>query len=164
MRAQWTERLQSPPITSIDDEFYEPLFAYTVSASLTIDISEPIVVEVVQRPDGYTDLDPNTPSEMYDSANNGNLRMIRDVYDESEISLYEETILSEVESSMLLYLFIALLVLFTSGATALFVTRYANLKNYEDELDYVDSVDLETEGAILEADLVSVGALSAGDD
>jgi len=63
-----------------------------------------------------------------------------------------------------LYLFIALLVLFTSGATALFVTRYANLKNYEDELDYVDSVDLETEGAILEADLVSVGALSAGDD
>ena len=54
--------------------------------------------------------------------------------------------------------------LFTSAATALFVTRYANLKNYEDELDYVDSVDLETEGAILEADLVSVGALSAGDD
>ena len=152
------------PITSIDDEFYEPLFAYTVSVSLTIDISEPIVVEVVQRPDGYTDLDPNTPSEMYDSANNGNLRMIRDVYDESEISMYEETILSEVESSILLYLFIALLVLFTSGATALFVTRYANLKNDEDELDYVDSEDLESEGAILEADLVSVGALRAGDD
>ncbi|MBA45467.1 MAG: hypothetical protein CMB31_02630 [Euryarchaeota archaeon] len=150
------------PITSIDDEFYEPLFAYTVSASLTIDVSSPVVVEVIQRPDGYTDLDPTTPSEMYDPANSGNLKMIRGVYDESEISLYEETILSETESSIFLYLFITILVIFTSGATALFVTRYANPS--DDDFDYIDSNDLEAEGAVLEADLVSVGALSAGDD
>ncbi len=150
------------PITSIDDEFYEPLFAYTVSASLTIDVSSPVVVEVIQRPDGYTDLDPTTPSDMYDPANSGNLKMIRGVYDESEISLYEETILSETESSILLYLLITILVIFTSGATALFVTRYANPS--DDDFDYIDSNDLEAEGAVLEADLVSVGALSAGDD
>ena len=150
------------PITSIDDEFYEPLFAYTVSAALTIDITTPVVVEVVQRPDGYTDLDPTTPSEMYDQSNSGNLRMIRDVYDESEISLFEESKLSESETSVLLYILIAILVIFTSGATALFVTRFSNT---EDEyFEYIDSTDLEAEGAVLEADLVSVGALRAGDD
>ena len=150
------------PITSIDDEFYEPLFAYTVSAALTIDISSPVVVEVVQRPDGYTDLDPTTPSEMYDQSYSGNLLMLRGVYDESEISMYEEKILSQTESSILLYLLITILVLFTSGATALFVSRFSNSDN--EEYEYIDSDDLEAEGAALEADLVSVGALSAGDD
>ena len=70
--------------------------------------------------------------------------------------------MSETESSILLYLFITILVIFTSGATALFVTRYANPS--DDDFDYIDSNDLEAEGAVLEADLVSVGALSAGDD
>ena len=150
------------PITSIDDEFYEPLFAYTVSAALIIDISSPVVVEVVQRPDGYTDLDPSTPSEMYDQSYSGNLLMLRGVYDESEISMYEENIFSQTESSVLLYVLITILVLFTSGATALFVARYSNSE--DEEYEYIDSDDLEAEGAALEADLVSVGALSASDD
>lgn len=150
------------PITSIDDEFYEPLFAYTVSASLTLDISEPVVVEVIQRPDGYTDLDPTTPSEMYDMNNDGNLRMIRNVYDESEISMFEESTAVDVKSSFMSYIFIALLVIFTSATTALYVSRYGILN--DDENEYDDEVDLEAEGAVLEADLVSVGALRAGDD
>tara|TARA_B100000575_G_C22877651_1_gene511633 strand:- start:61 stop:726 length:666 start_codon:yes stop_codon:yes gene_type:complete len=150
------------PITSIDDEFYEPLFAYTVSAALIIDISSPVVVEVVQRPDGYTDLDPTTPSEMYDQSYSGNLLMLRGVYDESEISMYEDKIFSQTESSVLLYVLITILVLFTSGATALFVSRYSN--SDDEEYEYIDSNDLEEEGAALEADLVSVGALIAGDD
>ena len=76
--------------------------------------------------------------------------------------MYEEKILSQTESSILLYLLITILVLFTSGATALFVSRFSNSDN--EEYEYIDSDDLEAEGAALEADLVSVGALSAGDD
>ena len=129
---------------------------------MIIDISSPVVVEVVQRPDGYTDLDPTTPSEMYDQSFSGNLLMLRGVYDESEISMYEEKIFSQTESSVLLYVLITILVLFTSGATALFVSRYSN--SDDEEYEYIDSNDLEEEGAALEADLVSVGALIAGDD
>ena len=88
--------------------------------------------------------------------------MLRDVYDESEISMYEENIFSQTESSVLLYVLITILVLFTSGATALFVSRYSNSE--DEEYEYIDSDDLEAEGAALEADLVSVGALSASDD
>ena len=45
-------------------------------------MSLPVLVEVVQRLDGYTDLDPGPPSESYDPNHDGNLRMIRTVYDE----------------------------------------------------------------------------------
>ena len=88
--------------------------------------------------------------------------MLRRIYDESAISMYEENILSQTESSVFLYIVITMLVLFTSGATALFISRYSNPP--DEEYEYIGSDDLEAEGAALEADLVSVGALSAGDD
>ena len=98
---------------------------------------------------------------MYDQSYSGNLLMLRGVYDESAISMYEENILSQTESSVFLYIVITMLVLFTSGATALFISRYSNPP--DEEYEYIGSDDLEAEGAALEADLVSVGALSAGD-
>ena len=148
------------PITSIDDEFYEPLFAYTVSCSLTLDVSTPVLVEVVQRLDGYTDLDPGTPSESYDPIHDGNLRMIRAVYDEArvlELDATPEETSSSGFSGLLLRIFAVVILL---GVVAFWTIRRR-------EIDMnpvlIDHADLEAEGAALEADLVSVGALKADD-
>ena len=148
------------PITSIDDEFYEPLFAYTVSCSLTLDVSTPVLVEVVQRLDGYTDLDPGPPSESYDSSYDGNLRMIRAVYDEGNILELEdapEEVSSSGISGLLLRIFAVVILL---GLVAFWTVRR---REFEMNHELINHADLEAEGALLEADLVSVGALKADD-
>ena len=148
------------PITSIDDEFYEPLFSYTVSCSLTLDVSAPVLVEVVQRLDGYTDLDPGPPSESYDSNHDGNLRMIRTVYDEGRILELDDTT-DVVSSSGFSGLFLRILaVVILLGVVAFWTVRR---REVEGSIHLIDSSDLEAEGAALEADLVSVGALKADD-
>lgn len=148
------------PITSIDDEFYEPLFAYTVSCSLTLDVSTPVLVEVVQRLDGYTDLDPGTPSESYDPINDGNLRMIRAVYDEARVLELDDTpeeTSSTGFSGLLLRIFAVVILL---GVVAFWTIRRREVGMIP---VLIDHADLEAEGAALEADLVSVGALRADD-
>ena len=148
------------PITSIDDEFYEPLFAYTVSCSLTLDVSSPVLVEVVQRLDGYTDLDPGTPSESYDPSYDGNLRMVRAVYDEGnilELGDTPEEVSSSGFSDLLLRIFAVVILL---GLVAFWTVRR---RDFEMNHQLIDHADLEAEGAVLEADLVSVGALKADD-
>ena len=52
---------------------------------LTLDVTEERVFEVPLRTDGYSDLDPATPSDFYDPDEAKNLVMVRPVYDESLI-------------------------------------------------------------------------------
>ena len=68
-----------------DPEFFESRIPYTVDVLLTLDLSQPVDIAFEQRPDFYSDLDPASPSEVYDSGNDGKLTFTRLVYDQSAI-------------------------------------------------------------------------------
>ena len=110
--------------------------------------------------DGYTDLDPGPPSESYDQNHDGNLRMIRTVYDERRVLELDDT-LEEISSSE----FSGLLLRILAVVVLLGVVAFWTVRRRETDLgvQLIDSMDLEAEGAALEADLVSVGALKADD-
>lgn len=82
----------SLPLNSIisGSEFLEPRVPYTVDVLLTIDVSSEVIVEVPIRTDGYSDLDPAQPSDLYDPSSAFDLIMLRPVYDESVIPAFEE--------------------------------------------------------------------------
>ena len=82
----------SLPITGIitGSEFMEPRVPYTYDVLLTLDVTEERVFEVPLRTDGYSDLDPATPSDFYDPDEAKNLVMVRPVYDESMIPPYSQ--------------------------------------------------------------------------
>jgi len=82
----------SLPITGIitGSEFMEPRVPYTYDVLLTLDVTEERVFEVPLRTDGYSDLDPATPSDFYDPDEANNLVMVRPVYDESLIPPYSQ--------------------------------------------------------------------------
>ena len=83
---------------------------------LTLDVSEQQTVDVPLRYDGYSDLDPAQPSDLYDPESSFDLLMVRPVYDESLIPEYEEqTALSAKAKSALfpLALFGASMVILT---------------------------------------------------
>ena len=82
----------SLPITGIitGSEFMEPRVPYTYDVLLTLDVSEERIFEVPIRTDGYSDLDPATPSDLYDPENAFNLVMVRPVYDESLIPSFNQ--------------------------------------------------------------------------
>ena len=82
----------SLPITGIitGSEFMEPRVPYTYDVLLTLDVTEERVFEVPLRTDGYSDLDPATPSDFYDPDVAKNLVMVRPVYDESLIPPYSQ--------------------------------------------------------------------------
>ena len=82
----------SLPITGIitGSEFMEPRVPYTYDVLLTLDVTEERVFEVPLRTDGYSDLDPATPSDFYDPDEARNLVMVRPVYDESLIPPYSQ--------------------------------------------------------------------------
>ena len=82
----------SLPITGIitGSEFMEPRVPYTYDVLLTLDVTEERVFEVPLRTDGYSDLDPATPSDFYDPDEAKNLVMVRPVYDESLIPAYSQ--------------------------------------------------------------------------
>ncbi len=82
----------SLPITGIitGSEFMEPRVPYTYDVLLTLDVTEERVFEVPLRTDGYSDLDPATPSDFYDLDEAKNLVMVRPVYDESLIPPYSQ--------------------------------------------------------------------------
>ena len=52
---------------------------------LTLDLSQPIDITFEQRPDFYSDLDPASPSDVYDSDYDGRLTFTRLVYDQSAV-------------------------------------------------------------------------------
>ena len=68
-----------------DPEFFESSIPYTVDVTLTLDVSQPVDISIEQRPDFYSDLDPATPSDDYDSEYDGMLTFTRPVYDQQAI-------------------------------------------------------------------------------
>ena len=83
-------------------EFVEPRVPYTYDVLLTLDVTEERVFDVPLRTDGYSDLDPATPSDFYDPDDAKNLVMVRPVYDESLIPSYtqEQKSISKSSSSL----------------------------------------------------------------
>ena len=100
----------SLPITGIitGSEFMEPRVPYTYDVLLTLDVTEERVFEVPLRTDGYSDLDPATPSDFYDPDEAKNLVMVRPVYDESLIPPYSQEQKSFSKSSSSLPLIMAI--------------------------------------------------------
>ncbi len=107
----------SLPITGImtGSEFVEPRVPYTYDVLLTLDVTEERVFDVPLRTDGYSDLDPATPSDFYDPDDAKNLVMVRPVYDESLIPSYTQEQKSTSKSSSSLQLIMGI------GATLLLI-------------------------------------------
>ena len=62
-----------------------PRIPYTVDVILTMDMNEPVDIAFEQKTDFYSDLDPTTPSEDYDSSMDGMLTCTRAVYDQQAV-------------------------------------------------------------------------------
>ena len=140
---KWTEfdvtgTAISLPFNSIlsGSEFLEPRVPYTVDVLLTLDVTSDILVEVPLRNDGYSDLDPAPPSDLYDPSSANDLLMLRPVYDESLVPEYnkESTFLSESGIGILTFLFAVVIILLIVGGATSFLILRREPKSYEAEL------------------------------
>ena len=140
---KWTEfdvtgTAISLPFNSIlsGSEFLEPRVPYTVDVLLTLDVTSDIIVEVPIRNDGYSDLDPAPPSDLYDPSSANDLVMLRPVYDESLVPEYnkESTFLSESGIGILTFLFAVVIILLIVGGATSFLILRREPKSYEAEL------------------------------
>jgi hypothetical protein len=52
---------------------------------LTLDLSQPVDIQFDQRPDFYSDLNPTTPSDMYDASMDGMLTFTKPAYDQEGV-------------------------------------------------------------------------------
>ena len=68
-----------------DPEFFESRIPYTVDVVLTLNLNEPVDISIEQRPDFFSDLDPTSPSQMYDSDMDGMLTFTRLAYDQASV-------------------------------------------------------------------------------
>ena len=68
-----------------DQEFFESRIPYTVDVVLTLSLDSVTDIAFEQRPDFYSDLDPATPSDDYDSSMDGMLVFTRSVYDQQAV-------------------------------------------------------------------------------
>jgi len=68
-----------------DIEFFESRIPYTVDVMLTLDLSQPVDIQFDQRPDFYSDLNPTTPSDMYDASMDGMLTFTKPAYDQEGV-------------------------------------------------------------------------------
>ena len=95
-----------------------------------------IIVEVPIRNDGYSDLDPAPPSDLYDPSSANDLVMLRPVYDESLVPEYnkESTFLSESGIGILTFLFAVVIILLIVGGATSFLILRREPKSYEAEL------------------------------
>ena len=83
-----------------DPEFFETRIPYTVDVMLTLDLGTPVDIAFEQRPDFYSDLDPASPSEFYDSDMDGQLTFTRLAYDQAAVvALIQPKAMEEDESS-----------------------------------------------------------------
>ena len=114
----------------------EPRVPYTVDVLLTLDVTSDIIVEVPIRNDGYSDLDPAPPSDLYDPSSANDLVMLRPVYDESLVPEYnkESTFLSESGIGILTFLFALVIILLIVGGATSFLILRRGPKSYEAEL------------------------------
>ena len=140
---KWTEfdvtgTAISLPFNSIlsGSEFLEPRVPYTVDVLLTLDVTSDVIVEVPIRNDGYSDLDPAPPSDLYDPSSANDLVMLRPVYDESLVPEYnkESTFLSESGIGILTFLLTLVIILFILGGATSFLIIRRGPKSYEAEL------------------------------
>ena len=112
----------------------EPRVPYTFDVLLTLDVSEQQTVDVPLRYDGYSDLDPAQPSDLYDPESAFDLLMVRPVYDESLIPDYEDqpALSAKAKSALLpLTVFGSSLILLVLFAGFLFWIK--ERARYEDE-------------------------------
>ncbi len=123
---EWTEfdvsgTAISLPITGIltGSEFMEPRVPYTFDVLLTLDVSVERVFEVPLRFDGYSDLDPAHPSDLYDADTAFDLVMVRPVYDETLIPAYnaDNAAILEKASSSFFIIGLLVFVILATGAT-----------------------------------------------
>jgi len=131
---KWTEfdvtgTAISLPITGIitGSEFMEPRVPYTYDVLLTLDVTEERIFEVPIRTDGYSDLDPATPSDLYDPENSFNLVMVRPVYDESLIPPFNQdkgAIIKTSSSMPLLIGIISIVLLIGLGVSAAWIRSH----------------------------------------
>lgn len=131
---KWTEfdvtgTAISLPITGIitGSEFMEPRVPYTYDVLLTLDVTEERIFEVPIRTDGYSDLDPATPSDLYDPENAFNLVMVRPVYDESLIPPFNQdkgAIIKTSSSMPLLIGIISIVLLIGLGVSAVWIRSH----------------------------------------
>ncbi len=140
---KWTEfdvtgTAISLPFNSIlsGSEFMEPRVPYTVDVLLTLDVSSEIIVEVPIRNDGYSDLDPAPPSDLYDPSTANDLIMLRPVYDESLVPEYQRKIglLSGSGLGALTLVAILTSLLLILGGVGTFIFLGRKPKSYEAEL------------------------------
>ena len=68
-----------------DLEFFESRIPYTVDVMLTLDLSQAVDIQFDQRPDFYSDLNPTTPSDMYDASMDGMLTFTKPAYDQEGV-------------------------------------------------------------------------------
>ena len=68
-----------------DPEFFESSIPYTVEVTMTLDLSSPVDIQIEQRPDFYSDLNPTTPSDAWDDSFAGQLTFTRPVYDQKAL-------------------------------------------------------------------------------
>ena len=68
-----------------DQEFFESRIPYTVDVVLTLSLDSVTDIAFEQRPDFYSDLDPATPSDDYDSSMDGLLVFTRSVYNQEAV-------------------------------------------------------------------------------
>ena len=134
MGSEMCIRDRSLPLNSIisGSEFLEPRVPYTVDVLLTIDVSSEVIVEVPIRTDGYSDLDPAQPSDLYDPSSAFDLIMLRPVYDESAIPAFEEetTFLSKSGIS-----FLSVVALFAIILSTIAVGIFLWARREEDEFE-----------------------------
>jgi subtilisin family serine protease len=130
-------------------EFMEPRVPYTVDVLIKLDLSETRVIDWELRNDGYTDLDPATPSEDYANNQSGSMIYIRSVYDESAIPAWNSILDSQsVESSSLLLMLGGLfLTLIMIGVAFMVGVR---LVSEDDELES-PSIDGDIDAVVDEA-------------
>ena len=83
-----------------DPEFFETRIPYTVDVMLTLDLGTPVDIAFEQRPDFYSDLDPASPSEFYESDMDGQLTFTRLAYDQAAVvALIQPKAMDEDERS-----------------------------------------------------------------
>lgn len=82
-----------------DAEFFESSIPYTVDVVLTLDLSSPVFVNIPQKTDYYSDLDPTTPSDAWDDSYSGQLIYIRQVYDQPSVIERIQPLISDNEES-----------------------------------------------------------------
>tara|TARA_B100001250_G_scaffold914_1_gene835 strand:+ start:70 stop:918 length:849 start_codon:yes stop_codon:yes gene_type:complete len=131
----------SLPVTGIlsGSEFMEPRVPYTFDVLLTLDVSKQQTVEVPLRYDGYSDLDPAQPSDLYDPDSSFDLLMVRPVYDESMIPAYEEKSAISAKARS------AIIPVAAFGATIFLLASFVGLFLWMKELGRYEDEALESE-------------------